>query len=230
MADFDLINLDVAHIEDAKSRYHQHPLRLVQIENFLESSIANSVSQLLESHAKFGPIYGLYKTPDHLVEREEWLRAEDRNRFFHYERLSGFGPHKPGEGLQTFLRLRQFLSSDALCKLVQDITDAAITPVTAAHVQRFRQGHYLRPHHDRAEDRKIAFILYLSPDWESQFGGQLTLHGRDGAEERLEPLYNSLVLFDVTHHEKHHIETLTPLSAGRSRYTIGGWMSGGAKL
>ncbi|MEO9635795.1 MAG: 2OG-Fe(II) oxygenase family protein [Roseobacter sp.] len=216
-------------IAEFGQRYRSHPLRMVQIEDVLPDHIADTVSGLLTSGTEFGSVYGLHKTRGHVVDRDSWLNAEEENRFFHYEMMSGSKGQKFGKENLTFLKLRQFLSSDEFCAFVRDVTDQTISSVTRSRVHRLKLGHYLRPHHDRSGARTIAYILYLSRDWHKQFGGQLTLVGSDGFKEHLEPNYNSLILFDVTQNKEHYIEELTIQSKGFARDTMSGWFLNEAK-
>lgn len=223
MVALDLLNMDDARIAECRSRFCDHPLRLVQVENFLQPEIADKISRFLHSEVTFGPIYGVHKKSQHIVDHKEWMEAPEEKKFFHYEMMDSFGRPNLGNGPMTFLKLRQLLSSEEFCRIAQQITGESLPSVTQARVHRFRSGHYLRAHDDRMGARKIAYILYLSPQWETQFGGQLSLIGQDGTKEQLEPAYNSLVLFDVTRHKEHYIEALTPKSEGQSRDTMGGW-------
>lgn len=224
-----LSEMSPSRISECKSRYCAHPSRLVQIGSFLSASVVDTISGLLSKRVEFGSVYGLHETPGHIVERDEWLKSEGENRFFHYEMMTGIAGAAVGKDTLTFLKLRQFLSSDAFCEFGRQVTDEDIASVTEARIHRLRQGHYLRPHNDRSGTRKIAYILYLGRGWQSQFGGQLTLVGKDGSQHQYEPIYNSLLLFDVTQNKEHHIEELTSQSKGFSRDTMSGWFLSEAK-
>lgn len=53
-------------------------------------------------------------------------------------------------------------------------TEVAITS------SRYDFTDLLLPHDDQLEGRKFAFIVYLSPDWKAEQGGQLLLYNCDG--------------------------------------------------
>jgi Rps23 Pro-64 3,4-dihydroxylase Tpa1-like proline 4-hydroxylase len=223
-----MLNMDRARLTQSKSAYCEHPLRLVQIENFLQNPIAEGVSRFLTSQAAFGPIYGLHDVPKHVVDHDKWLASSEDNRFFHYEMLASIVDEKPSRDTLDFLKLRQFLSSDAFCEMARQIVNEPLASVSEARVHRLRFGHYLRHHNDRSGARKIAYILYLSRDWEKRFGGKLTLIGEGDLQQQVEPVFNSLVLFDVTRHKQHFIEALTQHARDFARDTIGGWFSNDA--
>jgi Rps23 Pro-64 3,4-dihydroxylase Tpa1-like proline 4-hydroxylase len=44
----------------------------------------------------------------------------------------------------------------------------------------FTHSDHLLCHDDRCEDRRIAFILYLSEHWQPDYGGSLELFDTDG--------------------------------------------------
>lgn len=90
---------------------------------------------------------------------------------------------------------------------------------------------YLLCHDDNLSDRKIAFILYLSPNWLTEDGGTLDLFDTDPSSglprnvvKSLVPEYNSLVFFEVTDNSYHQVAEIT--SSTKSRWSINGWFHG----
>ena len=84
---------------------------------------------------------------------------------------------------------------------------------------------YLLCHDDRVEDRKIAFILYLSTLAEKD-GGALALYSnkRNHPYQKINsyPLIeNSLFIFKVSKVSWHEVEEVI---ADKKRYAIGGWL------
>jgi hypothetical protein len=66
------------------------------------------------------------------------------------------------------------------------------------------------PHTDL--ERRLNLLLYLNPDWDVSYGGQLELWGRDMREcvRRIEPVENRCVVFSTTSHSYHgHPQPLT---------------------
>lgn len=82
-------------------------------------------------------------------------------------------------------------------------------------------------HDDRLEGRRIAFILYLTPDWQPGYGGGLDLFGLDaegGPGEILRtvvPAYNTLAFFRVSARSYHQVAEVT--APGRERWSVTGW-------
>lgn len=90
----------------------------------------------------------------------------------------------------------------------------------------YQDTDYLLCHDDQLEDRKVAYILYLTTLEEDE-GGKLALYtDKDGhpdkATKRYEPVENSMTLFTVTDTSWHEVEEVREAS----RVSIGGWLRG----
>ncbi|XP_063977966.1 prolyl 3-hydroxylase OGFOD1-like [Diachasmimorpha longicaudata] len=89
---------------------------------------------------------------------------------------------------------------------------------------------YLLCHDDHLGDRRIAFILYLSKDWDAEDGGSLDLFDTDSCGQprniirSLAPEYNSLVFFEVSDNTYHQVAEVT--SPDKRRLTVNGWFHG----
>ncbi|XP_043477428.1 prolyl 3-hydroxylase OGFOD1 [Leptopilina heterotoma] len=89
---------------------------------------------------------------------------------------------------------------------------------------------YLLCHDDNMGDRRIAFILYLSKNWEASDGGALELFDTDesgwprNVVRSLLPEYNSLLFFEVTENSYHQVAEV--VSPDKSRWSISGWFHG----
>lgn len=91
----------------------------------------------------------------------------------------------------------------------------------------YQDTDYLLCHDDQLEDRKIAYILYLSEDFKEEDGGALALledvKGSPGeVVQRYYPGWNTLVLFEVSKKSWHMVEEI--LSEKKKRYAVGGWL------
>jgi hypothetical protein len=108
--------------------------------------------------------------------------------------------------------LKRFLMSEECWTWIERIS--AIRPMACqvAGVDEYRAGDYLGAHSDRlvkfGRRRKIAFALYFGRNWEPGMGGELVLVRGDGEKERVAPLWNRLVLFDVDRVDKHYSATV----------------------
>ncbi|XP_006641490.1 prolyl 3-hydroxylase OGFOD1 [Lepisosteus oculatus] len=85
-------------------------------------------------------------------------------------------------------------------------------------------------HDDELEGRRVAFILYLVPPWDSSDGGTLDLYGTDRNYQpeqivkSLVPSWNTLVLFEVSPVSFHQVSEV--LSQGKGRLSVSGWFHG----
>ena len=85
---------------------------------------------------------------------------------------------------------------------------------------------YLLCHDDRVEDRKIAFILYLSETFTKKDGGALALYSNNGDHPYQKiisylPIENSLFIFQVSKISWHEVEEVL---SNKKRYAVGGWL------
>ena len=115
-----------------------------------------------------------------------------------------------------------FLSSAPLIEAIRRITGA--TDVAAADLKAtcYRPGHFLTQHNDGQEmQRRVAYVLGLSPQWRPEWGGMLMFHGSRGdVELGLVPGMNVLNLFAVPQdHSVSQVSSFAPVP----RYAISGW-------
>jgi SM-20-related protein len=135
------------------------------------------------------------------------------------------------DGLDPHLVLHavvDFLNSPPFLEFARQLAgDPAIRMVSAA-AMRYRAGHFLRAHNDKAgdEDRACAYVINLSPEWLPDWGGLLQF--LDPAERRVvdtfTPAWNSLSLFRVP---QPHVVSLVAPWAQSPRYSITGWFRRG---
>lgn len=160
----------------------------------------------------------------------EAVTARAREGFeFYFDRYRMIDARR--EGLDPELVLHavvDFLNSPPFLEFARQLTgDPAIRMVSAIAV-RYRAGHFLRVHNDKAgdEDRACAYVMNLSRDWLPDWGG--LLHFLDPAERRVvdtfTPLWNSLSLFRVP---QPHVVSLVAPWAQSPRYSITGWFRRG---
>jgi Rps23 Pro-64 3,4-dihydroxylase Tpa1-like proline 4-hydroxylase len=82
---------------------------------------------------------------------------------------------------------------------------------------------FLRLHTYSGHNQRLAFILYLTPDWRPEFGGALCLLDAAGVPTRVDARFNRLALFDVAARSRHYVEPIRPEAGGLPRLTVGGW-------
>ncbi|KAJ8932550.1 hypothetical protein NQ318_000702 [Aromia moschata] len=119
----------------------------------------------------------------------------------------------------------EFLKTDVM-KWVAELTRLNLTHISAT-CSLYSNTDYLLVHDDQREDRLIAFVLYLTNDWNESEGGALQLYNKDSDYQPLEvvrnifPANNQLVFFPVTSDSYHQVAEVT--SMNNCRLSINGW-------
>lgn len=224
LADF----IDTQHLSpDAQSTYKNfffcHEMRLLQIDNFLRPDIAEKVSKCLHSEVEWEQLYGLKHRKPHDVEKETFFEVDDTERFFTFKRCVGATlEHSNSENATAYTALCQALSEQAICDYLSEVTRVAIdSATTEVTTHAYAHGDYLRTHSDTDGNRRLAFIVYLTPNWTAEQGGALHIIGHDLTEIEIQATFNRFVVFDVMAHREHFIAPIT--TQDTPRLTIGGW-------
>lgn len=127
--------------------------------------------------------------------------------------------------------LREFqklLSEKATHALIKSITGISTKGEVDGFGSHYTDTHYLLPHDDRLEKRKVAYILYCS-SLDEDDGGQLDLFLSDKKDNPTKvitsyvPQENSLMLFPVTSRSWHQVREVV---SDADRLAIGGWFYG----
>ena len=131
--------------------------------------------------------------------------------------------HRMSPNALSYLQFRQTFQRPEFAAFFAAVTGLELGASDDFGVHAMGVGDFLRAHSDDVKNRRIALVIYLSPEWDPAFGGTLVLTNPDGTDTRVEPRYNSIVIFDVLAKTSHLVEPITPEAGERSRFTIGGW-------
>ncbi len=220
-------HLSASGIDAYRAALANHALRVLRITDFLEPDRAASLGQFLSREASFQPTYGLYS--DYRVSAEVWRAADEDDRLRTYGMLSGPDPRfRLSPNLFTFLAFRKTLATSAFKAYMSAVTGLSLGEITGLQAHQMRPRHFLKPHNDRIEGRRIAFIFYLAPDWQTDYGGALHITGNKGAGSEIEATFNSLAVFDLASHESHYVTAIRDSAGDQARLTVGGWFYGNA--
>jgi 2OG-Fe(II) oxygenase superfamily len=207
----------------AARSYRDHPLRVVAMPAFLKGDVAERVSGFLLEEAVYETTFGLYSKRNQDVTREEWEGASDADRFFRYGSPVATGSHDGlSDGLVSFLQLRAAMHDRRFLELITAIVGSEIGKASL-YSRSMQAGDFLRDHNDDRLERAVAFVLFMSPDWPSELGGGLEIRGRSGDRWVHPPMFNTLVLFDVTAHDTHAVLPIASTAGTRRRASLGGW-------
>ncbi|CAJ1049160.1 prolyl 3-hydroxylase OGFOD1 [Xyrichtys novacula] len=181
-----------------------HPFPHCIIRNFLSSQtfVDNLQKELLglNFHEKSNDLYK-FKQSDDLKKRTE--------------------PHIAG------LRAALF---GPFCSWLGEVLGVELEPTVDISCAKYEHTDVLLCHDDELEGRRIAFILYLVPPWQSSDGGTLDLYTTDSnlqpqsIVKSLVPSLNTLVLFEVSPVSFHQVSEV--LAQDKCRLSLSGWFHG----
>jgi SM-20-related protein len=117
------------------------------------------------------------------------------------------------------------LNSPYFLEFIRKVT--GIPSITKADGQAtlYRPGHFLKYHTDldTKRDRRVAYVLGFTKNWQADWGGVLEFYNdRGDVEGGVLPRYNSLSIFTVP---RPHAVTYVAPYATEGRYSITGWFS-----
>ena len=143
-----------------------------------------------------------------------------------YDNHPIFDLAQAGAAPPVWTDLIAFLNGEPFLSLMREVTGEPRIAMADAQLTRFRPGHFLTTHDDRAEgkNRYFAYVLGLTEGWRIDWGGLLAFHGEDGnVAEAFTPRFNTLNLLRVP---SPHSVTQVALSAGADRISVTGWLRG----
>lgn len=126
-----------------------------------------------------------------------------------------------------FNSLFEFLNSEPFLNFCRTVTDSPDIGFADAQATCYSAGHFLNAHDDNVygKDRVAAYVLNMTPHWNTNWGGALQFIGDDGhIEEAFSPKFNALNIFRVP--KPHSVSYIAPF-ATLSRYSITGWLRRG---
>lgn len=121
-------------------------------------------------------------------------------------------------------RFVDFLNSPPFLGFARHLTGIADIEWADAQATRYGPGHFLTRHDDSsgARNRRVAYVMNLTPAWSTDWGGQLQFIDGDGHVVRaFAPAFNALNLFTVP--QMHAVSVVAPFAAA-PRYSITGWL------
>lgn len=190
-------NLDSLRKKFLSAKPYPHVL----IENFLSEKDAKALAAALKKEPfkeKDSDLFHLWQTAD-LEQAEQPLLKE----------------------------MHSFVSSQDFATFMEGLTGMKLKAgVLDFAGSLYKDTNYLLCHDDRVEDRKLAYIYYLSDDFKENEGGALALFEDDDGKpgkvaKRFSPKWNSLMVFAVSTKSWHSVEEVI---GKKDRYALGGWL------
>lgn len=202
----------------------------VQISDFLQADAAEKLADCLRNEvpwttAERGLPDSAPWTGDVRSERiPAAYRTASAGFHFVYDRYLIVEAMKEGRDSQLLVHTAlRFFNSPEFLDFIRQFTGDRELAMVGAQATRYLPGQFLRMHDDRheQEQRRYAYVLNLSRDWEADWGGLLHFVEEDGsAREAFVPKFNSLSLFKVP--ARHYVGLVAPW-ASQPRLAITGW-------
>ena len=126
---------------------------------------------------------------------------------------------------KILLEFRDLLSSPEFIRFMSNIIGIRLIPrkIDLAGTL-YTSTHHLLPHDDHLENRKVAFMLYLTT-LQKKEGGALGLYASEKGKattivRRVQPLMNTFVFFVVSKKSFHEVEEVL---SNQKRVALSGW-------
>ncbi len=212
--------------------FASHPANLVVLKNFLNEREVSGLSNFVNDEAELETVYGLYSTmrkspsKNPSVAETEWMAAEEQDRFFRLRKFVRVSDQKKlTPNLVMYLQFLAAFKNPKFRKFFETVSGLMLDSKSETyHLFTYKKGDFLGSHTDRGKNYSLAFMLYLTPEWESRFGGAFNIVLPNGDITKLEPEYNSLVLFNVEAQAKHFVSVIDDCAGNRARTAFSGWL------
>ena len=232
------IRISSAHDMEALQRQFQQHGR-IQIRDFLRLASADAICQALTTQKRWNMVYmdggnhvdadanAIARWPRNQRDKLRKLvysQATDRFQYwyatvpiydiYHQKQLPG----------HYFNEIFEFLNSSEFLEFTRVVTDDDSISFADAQATRFDPGHFLTGHDDAVagKNRRVAYVISLSPVWRADWGGCLQfMNSLGNIEEGYSPTYNALSMFRVPSVPS---GSMVVPYAGASRYSITGWL------
>jgi Rps23 Pro-64 3,4-dihydroxylase Tpa1-like proline 4-hydroxylase len=214
--------------------------RRLQVRNFLQPEIAERLHDCLRREVPWGLAYREAKGPV-LAQAETLARLSDTERAELTRKIHGMATGEFQFAYNSYMMITaykekrdphlalhgvvEFLNSPPFIEFVKRVTGVDDIVKANAQATRYVAGHFLKRHDDSVGDqgrnRRIAYVINLSKDWQADWGGLLEFMDDAGqVTDVYMPIFNSLTLFTVP--TWHQVSYVAPFAQGE-RYAITGW-------
>jgi Rps23 Pro-64 3,4-dihydroxylase Tpa1-like proline 4-hydroxylase len=176
------------------------------IDNFLDEKAAENLYQYVTSLSE----WNIIKSPK--LEYNKVKKAFDEGEFSYF-----FSHIEDPEIMRKIIDLGK-LNVKILEGIGADNYD-----ITSIFLSKYEKGNFASLHDDNTEDKDIGFILYLSKEAKSYFGGILHfIDDEDNIIRSITPKFNRIVLFRVSDQSKHFVSEV--VATDYKRIAVTGWV------
>ncbi|MDN3202929.1 2OG-Fe(II) oxygenase [Algoriphagus sediminis] len=202
------------HLSQSQINEYRHNGWVI-IEDFLDSKLAENLYQTLANEVpweitylgRLGPVKFPLSQMETLTKRqlniiEQTIAQGSEKGFqFHYCNYNIQKAIKSKEEVPSSLkRSCELIFNDSFTLFLAQLSGESSINDHNFLASYYPDSGFLMDHNDELKDvnRKLAFVLQLSRNWKSEFGGNLEILDDSGfVKEKLVPKFNSLVVFKV---------------------------------
>lgn len=151
---------------------------------------------------------------------DAWTAHEGRQSFFHYRHHGLFDPRSFPGPLEECVSI---FAAPGTKRFIEALSGRVCSGPATVNASWYQPGDHILPHNDYLAGRSVAFIWYLTKDWDDAWGGHL-YWCRSGT--LLKPLFNCLSLFVVSRDEQRdssHFVSVVSSQARSKRLAVSGW-------
>lgn len=116
-----------------------------------------------------------------------------------------------------------FFESQEMQDFVAQITGIPVTYASKALMYIYEPGDFVAEHRDKGDGR-VTYVYHLSEDWKVQWGGLFVDLTDPQLKEYIVPIFNHLVMFDMSSQRLPHEVTAVEDDAEEKRLSITGWL------
>jgi hypothetical protein len=216
-------HLTEAAVSGYRDAMAAHPAKMVVVRDFLLDPVARGLAGFLAGGATYTVERGLYRV-EGSVPADRWDAAPEEERFFRFGKLSGQRPEAMlSDDMLTYLQWRTLVTEQPFHDFFQDLAGTPLGPSDDFGCHEFNVGDFLLAHDDANRNRRIALVMYLTPDWSEDRGGALYMTAADGTTDVTQAEFNSIAIFDTLAGSSHRVGTIEPAAGDGARRTFGGW-------
>ncbi len=202
--------------QDAAEKLHQC---LLQDVPWALAERSNGISHTLDAHS-----YAAMTAEQQLALLNKAYQLAKSEFQFSYDSYMMVRAAKEGWNPGLILHaVLDFLNSPDFLLFARRLTGEPSIVAVNAQATRYRAGQFLSRHQDKHEheNRVCAYVINLSKNWDSDWGGLLQFHDQENRLlESYVPYWNHLSLFRVP--QSHSVSLVSPW-AGQPRLAITGW-------
>jgi len=224
-----------AQLKSLSEKFEQ--TKRIHIPHFLEAKSAQLVYQSLDQQEDWNLAWNnegkhtdmdyrgvMAWSADQKEKLAEIIHKQAEHEFqYHYAAVPIYDLyHSKNMPNHFFNTLYEFINSNETLETIRKIT--GFTDIRYADMQatRYSKGHFLTEHDDNVagKNRLAAYVVNLTPEWRSDWGGALVFPGDGTNSESFYPKFNALNIFAVP--QKHAVSIVSPFCPAH-RYSLTGW-------